>query len=149
MKKYKNNILFVIILMCVFLLGFLTKGILNKNSYSVKYIDETEVLLNHYSDLPYAIDSLEKLSISYIDTANLEMLHYVLEYTDIDDSILPYFYITKFGDTIEYNKENFHYHVAMNKVSENLLITRKHIINGLLLNNKVVEQDKIREKIEQ
>lgn len=123
------------------MLGILTKSLFDKNNYSDNSINETKELMEQYSNLPHTIDSLEKISIYCVDTANIELLHYVLEYNGVDDSQLPDYYITNFGDTIEYNKTNFNYYVAMYLVAESLLATRKNIINGLLLNNKLVEQD--------
>jgi len=55
------------------------------------------------------------------------------------------YYVTNFGDTIAYNKDNFYYYVALYTVAENLLATRKHIINGLLLN---VQMEQMRNKAE-
>jgi hypothetical protein len=146
MKKYKNKIILGAILITVFVLGFLTNSMFNKVN-TTTYVNETEVLISNYNKLPFAIDSIENLSVSYNDTANIEMLHYVLQYANEEE--LPDYYITKFGDTIEYNKENFFYYVSMYVVAENLMETRKHIINGLLLNIELEKESKIRKKVEE
>ena len=143
MKKYKNKIVFAFILISVFLLGYLVSSLIHKPNYQSKYINETTILISEYSELSNAIDSIENLSVSFYDTANIEMLHYVLKYNDKDISKFPNYYITNSHDTIEYNKENFFYYVAMYVVAENLLETRKHIINGLIMNIHLEEEKNI------
>lgn len=144
MKNKKKNLMFGFLLLFVFAMGFITNIIFNNSKTNTITINETELLITSYSDLPNAIDSIEKLSIGYYDTANVEMLHYVRDY-NIDSSYLPDYYVTNFGDTIAYNKDNFYYYVALYTVAENLLATRKHIINGLLLN---VQMEQMRNKEE-
>jgi len=110
-------------------------------------INDTEELISKYAELPSAIDSVENLSVCYYDTANLEMLHYVLVY-NVKDT-LPDYYVTKFNDSIKYNKENFFRYVALYTVAENLLATRKHIINGLLMDNELNQINEIRHRVEE
>ena len=146
MKNYKNKLFLISVLISVFILGYLTNLLFNEDE-PLQYINETTELILDYSKLPFAIDSIEQLSIAYYDTANVEMLHYVMNYNDVDVSKFPDYYITNFGDTIDFNKENFYYYVALYMVAENLLTTRKHIINGLLINNNIIEQNKITDGI--
>jgi len=133
MKNQRNRILFVCILIVVFFLGFITKSVSYENKKQMTQITETEILIKSYSMSNNAIDSFENASVCYYDTANIEMLHYVLEYNDKNN--LPDYYVTAFGDTIEYNKENFFKYFALFTVANNLLESRKHIINGLLITN--------------
>ena len=65
---------------------------------------------------------------------------------DKDISKLPDYYVTNSNDTVVYNKENFFYYVAMYVVAENLLETRKYIINGLMMNVYLEEEKNIIEK---
>jgi hypothetical protein len=143
-KKNRNKILFITILIVFFILGFLTNIVLNKNKEPIKSIKETDELISAYSISPNVIDSLEILSIQYYDTANIEMLHYVLEYNNKNK--LPDFYVTSFGDTIEYNKENFFKYFTLYIVADNLLESRKQIINGLLINCTLKEKEEIKNK---
>jgi hypothetical protein len=144
-KKNRNKILFITILIVFFILGFLTNIVLNKNKEPIKSIKETDELISAYSISPNVIDSLEILSIKYCHIANTEMLHYIIEYNNKNK--LPDFYITNFGDTIEYNKENFFKYFALYVVADNLLESRKQIINGLLINCTLKEiKNKTKEK---
>jgi hypothetical protein len=145
MKKLKS-VLILAILFVVFLLGYMTSSLIKKDVVDENEITSTEVLIDRYSALPESIDSIEKLSICYYDTANIEMLHYMLEYND--KNVTTDYYISKFGDTIEYNKENFYKYIALYIVAENLLETRKHIINGLIIDNEIYKKNRIKQKVE-
>ena len=145
--KYKNNLIFIGILSVVFVLGFITSTVINKDT-SPPIMEETEALINSYSNSTGSIDSVEQLSINYYDTANIEMLHYVLEYNNKSTNNLPDYYVTKFGDTIVYNKDNFFKYVALYTVADNLLESRKYIIHGLLVNIKTGEIEEIRKRSE-
>jgi len=145
--KYKNNLIFAGILSAVFVLGFITSSVINKD-ISTPVINETESLIISYSNSTGSIDSVEQLSINYYDTANIEMLHYVLEYNNKSTNNLPDYYVTKFGDTIVYNKDNFFKYVALYTVADNLLESRKYIIHGLLVNIKTGEIEEIRKRSE-
>jgi len=149
MKKHKNNLMFGGLLIGVFVLGFITNVVINKDTTEPTIINETELLITSYSNSIDAIDSIENLSIFYYDTANVEMLHYALTYNMGDANEYPDYYVTNFGDTIEYNKENFFRYVALYTVADNLLESRKHIIYGLLANNLSNEKEMIREKVEE
>jgi hypothetical protein len=146
MKKNKKTILIISILLCVFLLGYLSSSVIHKTYKLNKYANESEQLIYDYTHSPNSIDSIENISIKYYDSANVEMLHYVLYYNGVDTNSLPNYYVTHFGDTIPYNKEKFFYYAAMYTVAENLLETRRQIINGLLLNDKVKQNKELREK---
>jgi len=146
MKNKKSKLVLGLILFVVFLLGFMSNSLINKDTKKTETFTDTEELISKYSNLPEAIDSIENLSVCYYDTANLEMLHYVLEYNDKHNT--SNYYITNFGDSIEYNKENFYRYVALYTVAENLLETRKHIINGLMMDSEINKINKIRNKVE-
>ena len=148
MKNPKILIMCISVLIFVFILGFLTKSIIPKNDNSIKVINESKELLNSYSISLKDIDSIENISILYYDTANVEMLHYAIKYYNSDIDKCPDYYVTKFNDTIEFNKINFFRYVALYTVADNLLESRKYIINGLLMKNNTEELDEIRNKIE-
>ena len=145
MKNNKSKIVFGLILISVFLLGFMIKSLTIKPN-QVEQLNDTEQIISRYTSLPIAIDSIERLSVCYYDTANLEMLHYVLVYNKAEE--LPDYYITKFGDSIEYSKENFFRYAALYTVAENLLETRKHIINGLMMDSELNKINEIRHKVD-
>jgi len=147
--KHKNNLMFGGILIVVFVLGFITNTILNKDKNNPSFVSETELLISSYSNSIDAVDSIEILSICYYDTANVEMLHYALNYNRGDINDLPNYYVTNFGDTIEFNKENFFRYVALYTVADNLLESRKHIIYGLLANSIIDKEEGIRYKVKE
>lgn len=147
MKKHKNEIILGIILLLFFCLGFLAKSLTINKTDNIEMVADTEFLIRDYSKMVASIDSIEKLSMRYYDTANIELLHYAVYYEDLDSCAYSGVYVTHFGDTVVFNKTNFFYYVALYNVAENLLETRKHIINGLIINNTILETDKIRNKI--
>lgn len=148
MKKYKNKLILICILIFMFILGFLTKSIIPIKSESEEIIKESEEILNSYANSSESIDSIENISIYYYDTANIEMLHYAMNYYDIDIDEFPNYYITNFNDTVDFNKSNFFRYVALYTVADNLLESRKHIINGLLMKNRTEENNNMRYDIE-
>lgn len=147
MKKHKSHIILSTILIVVFILGYMTCNTFNNKKSEP--LDENEILINSYSNSSDVIDSIEYLSIKYYDTANVEMLHYVIHYSKKDIKNSPDYYVTNFNDTIHYNKENFFKYVALYTVANNLLESRKHIINGLLINSKIEEIKGIKEKVKE
>jgi hypothetical protein len=116
------------------------------NNKKSEPIDDNGLLIESYSNSSDVIDSIENLSIKYYDTANVEMLHYVIHYSEQNIKDFPDYYVTNFDDTIYYNKENFFKYIALYTVANNLLESRKHIINGLLINSKIEEIKGIKEK---
>jgi len=145
MNNYKSHIILCIILILVFILGFITSNTINKKDNISEPTNDNQILTNFYTKSYNFIDSIEKLSVCYYDTANIEMLHYVLNYSNQDVDSFPDFYITNFNDTIEYTKDNFFKYVALYTVANNLLESRKYIINGLLTNTKTEIKQKVQE----
>jgi hypothetical protein len=142
-EKLKNQILLGCLLIVVFILGCVTNSVVSKGGKSFEQVEETERIISDYSSLRSAVDSVEQLSLAYNDTANIEALHYVIKYKDENTDSLPDYYVSNFGDTIMYNKENFYKYVALCLMAENVIEARKHIINGLLLNSMYIEQDEL------
>lgn len=141
-KKYSIYLL----LLLMFVLGFLTNIFFFFNEFvSEKNMTETYKKYYDFYELSSSIDSIESLSKANYDTANIEILHYIINYKNLNEK--PETYITYYGDTIEYNKDNFFQTVALLTVAQQLLETRKYIIDGLLLNAQLNEEKKTLDKI--
>lgn len=134
--KSKSLLILVSILLLSFLLGFMTKSLLIETEEKNEMVKETRDLIDEYNNIKTSIDSISNLSTACYDSANLEMMHYALNYNKKDVNKYPNYYISNFNDTIYYNKENFYYYTALYLIGEHLLNTRKYIISGLILDNK-------------
>jgi hypothetical protein len=101
-------------------------------------IDEITKLdknLKEFNLLSSNMDTLKVKSTMYSDSAAFEMMNYVMKYNDKPSKELPDYYVSGFGDSIKYNKENFFYYTALFKMNNYLGKSRKTIIDGFIVND--------------
>lgn len=124
--------LFITLIILVYIGGFISGRLMKP--FRPMDVQKTEILSSKV-DLQ---KQHQKDSDAYLDSANAEMLNFSIRYYHLSNDLLPNRYMTYYGDTITYNKENFYYYYSMYKITDYLSKSK-----SLIINNLIIEKDSI------